>query len=121
MSKKVLDMINEQMSFEIESALIYKSMEVYAADMDLDRFASWLDTQSEEELLHAEGMKDFLLSVGYKPSYKAIPAPEAEYEDILDVMKKAFAHEQLVSSKIRKIAEVAREENDERVISFIKL
>lgn len=121
MSKKVFDMINEQMSFEIESALIYKSMEVYAADIDLDGFASWLDTQAEEELLHAEGMKDFLLSVDYKPTYKVIPQPEAEYEDILDVMKKAFEHEKLVSSKIREIAKVAREEDDERVISFIKL
>jgi ferritin len=121
MSKKVLDMINEQMSFEIESALIYKAMEVYAADIELEGFSHWLDTQAEEELLHAEGMKDFLLSVGYKPVYKSIPEPKADFEDILDVMKQAYEHEKLVSSKIKEIAKAAREEDDERVISFIKL
>ncbi|MDD7305095.1 MAG: ferritin [Peptoniphilaceae bacterium] len=120
MSKKVLEMINEQMNFELESAYIYKAMEVFVDDLQLDGFTSWLKIQSDEELAHAEGMKLFLQSVGYKPVYKAIPQPEGQYEDILDVMKKAYEHEKLVSSKIREIAKVAREEDEERAISFIQ-
>lgn len=121
MSKKVLDMINEQMNFEIESAYIYKAMEIYADDLELDGFTSWLKIQSDEELAHAEGMKLFLQSVDYKPVLKEIPQPEGEFEDILDVMKKAYAHEKLVSSKIKEIAKAARDEHEERAISFIQL
>lgn len=113
-------MINEQMNFELESAYIYKAMEVYVDSLDLDGFTQWLNVQVDEEIQHAEGMKDFLQSVGYKPVYRAIPEPKSEYEDLLDVMKSALKHEKLVSSKIREIANIAREEGDERVISFIK-
>lgn len=120
MSKKVLDMINEQMNFELESAYIYKAMEVYADDLELEGFASWLKIQTDEELAHAEGMKIFLQSVDYKPVYKAMPEPKAEYDDILDVMKTAFEHEQLVSSKIKEIAKASRDEGEERAISFIQ-
>lgn len=121
MSKRVLEMINEQMNFEIESAYIYKAMEIFADSLDLEGFTSWLKIQADEELAHAEGMKLFLQSLDYKPVLKSIPAPNAEYTDILDVMKKALEHEKLVSSKIKEIARVAREENEERVISFIQL
>lgn len=121
MSKKVLEMLNEQMNFEIESAYIYKAMEVFADDLDLDGFTSWLKIQSDEEIAHAEGMKNFLQSLGHKPVFKEVPAPNSEYEDILDVMKKAYAHEKVVSARIKEIAKVAREENEERVISFIQL
>lgn len=121
MNKKVLDMINEQMNFEIESAYIYEAMEVFAEDLDLEGFTSWLKIQVDEELAHAEGMKLFLQSLGYKPVFKEIPAPKAEYKDILDVMEQALEHEKLVSSKIKEIAKVAREENEERVFSFIQL
>lgn len=121
MSEKVLEMINEQMNFEVESAYVYKAMEVFADSLDLEGFTSWLKIQADEELAHAEGMKLFLQSVDYMPVFKDVPAPKNEYKDILDLMEQALEHEKLVSSKIKEIARVAREENEERVISFIQL
>ena len=76
---EVLELLNEQMNFEFESAYIYKAMSAFTDDLDLDGFTKWLDIQVEEEVMHGEGMRKFLQSVGYKPHYKAIPEPKDDY------------------------------------------
>ena len=120
MSEKVLEMINEQMNFELQSAYEYKAMQIYADDEDFEGFAHWFGQQVREEIEHAEKMTKFLLEVGYKPVYEAIQAPNTEFSDLLDVTKKAFEHEKEVTIRVHAIAKAAREEGDERVISFIK-
>lgn len=119
MDKKIMDLINEQMNFEFESAYIYKAMAAYTDDLDLDGFTTWLDHQVSEEIFHGEGMKNFLQSVGYKPVYEAIAKPQGDYESVLDVMKSALEHEKEVT---RRITNIAKEANgvDERVRSFIQ-
>lgn len=120
MSEKVLEMINEQMNFELQSAYEYKAMQIYADDEDFEGFAHWFGQQVREEIEHAEKMTKFLLEVGYKPVYEAIQAPNTEFSDLLDVTKKALEHEKEVTRRVQAIAKAAREEGDERVISFIK-
>ena len=120
MSEKVLEMINEQMNFELQSAYEYKAMQIYADDEDFEGFAHWFGQQVREEIEHAEKMTKFLLEVGYKPVYEAIQAPNTEFSDLLDVTKKAFEHEKEVTRRVHAIAKAAREEGDERVISFIQ-
>ena len=119
MERKILDLINEQMNFEYESAYIYKAMAAYTDDLDLDGFTTWLDHQVDEEIIHGEGMKNFLQSVGYKPVYEAIAKPSGEFDSVLDLMKTALDHEKEVT---RRITNIAKEANgvDERVRSFIQ-
>ena len=119
MSENVLDLLNEQMNFEYESAYIYKAMSAYTEDVDLDGFTTWLDIQVEEEIMHGEGMRKFLQSVGYKPHYKAINEPKDDYRSILEVLKTALEHEKEVTKKITHISNVSRDE-DARVFSFIQ-
>ena len=116
---EVLDLLNEQMNFEFESAYIYKAMSAFTDDLDLDGFTKWLDIQVEEEIMHGEGMRKFLQSVGYKPHYKAIPEPKDDYRSILEVIKTALEHEKEVTQRITEISDKARDE-DARVFSFIQ-
>lgn len=115
----ILDLLNEQMNFEFESAYIYKAMSAYTDDEELDGFTAWLDLQVDEEIVHGEGMRKFLQSVGYKPHYTGMAEPKADYESVLDVMKTALEHEKEVTRRITHIAKEARE-SDARVFSFIQ-
>ena len=115
----ILDLLNEQMNFEYESAYIYKAMSAYTNDEELDGFTSWLDLQVDEEIVHGEGMRKFLQSVGYKPHYTAMAEPKSDYESVLDVMQTALEHEKEVTIRITNIANEARE-SDARVFSFIQ-
>lgn len=116
---KVLDLLNDQMNFEYESAYVYKAMAAYTDSLDLDGFTHWFDGQVHEEIEHGEKMKHFLQEVGYDVRYKAIPEPKHDYESLLEVFKAALDHEKEVTKRIHEIAEAAREE-DPRVYSFIQ-
>ena len=94
-------------------------MSSYTEDLDLYWFTTRLDIQVEEEVMHGEGMRKFLQSVGYKPHYKAIPEPKDDYRSILEVIKTALEHEKEVTKRITEIADKAREQ-DARVFSFIQ-
>ena len=116
---KSLEMLNEQMSFEYESAYIYKQMEIFADGYDLPGFAHWLKKQSMEEIEHAEKMKSFLLDVGYDAKLLEMKTPKNDYKDIHEVIETAYEHEKEVTRRIQEIAEVAKED-DKRVYSFIQ-
>lgn len=116
---KVLELLNDQMNFEYESAYVYKAMAAYTDSLDLDGFTHWFDGQVHEEIEHGEKMKHFLQEVGYDVRYKAIPEPKHDYESLLEVFKAALDHEKEVTRRIHEIAEAAREE-DPRVYSFIQ-
>lgn len=116
---KVLELLNDQMNFEYESAYVYKAMAAYTDSLDLDGFTHWFDGQVHEEIEHGEKMKHFLQEVGYDVRYKAIPEPKHDYESLLEVFKAALDHEKEVTRRIHEIAEAAKEE-DPRVYSFIQ-
>lgn len=116
---KVLDLLNEQMNFEYESAYVYKVMAAYTDSLELDGFTHWFDGQVREEIEHGEKMKNFLQEVGYEVRYKAIAEPKHDYEGLVEVFKAALDHEKEVTRRIHEIAEVAKSE-DPRVYSFIQ-
>ena len=116
---KVLDLLNEQMNFEYESAYIYKAMAAYTDRLELDGFTHWFDEQVKEEIEHGEKMKDFLQEVGYDIRYKAMPEPKHDYDSLVEVFTAALDHEKEVTKRIHEIAEAAKEE-DARVYSFIQ-
>ncbi|MCW6677581.1 ferritin [Anaerococcus sp. NML200574] len=116
---KALELLNEQMNFEYESAYVYKAMAAYTDRLEMDGFTHWFDHQVAEEIEHGEKMKHFLQEVGYDVRYKAIPEPQYDYESLLDVFKAALAHEKEVTRRIHEIAEVSKDE-DLRVFSFIQ-
>ena len=116
---KVLDLLNDQMNFEYESAYVYKAMAAYTDRLELDGFTHWFDGQVREEIGHGEKMKNFLQEVGYDVRYKAIAEPKFDYESLVDVFKAALEHEKEVTRRIYEIAEVAKSE-DPRVYSFIQ-
>ena len=64
LSQKLLDAINDQINFEIHSALVYKAMQAYFESEDLTGMANWMDIQFQEEMSHAEKMFHFVCEAG---------------------------------------------------------
>ncbi len=76
--------------------------------------------QAQEEYQHAMKFYDFIYDVDGSVELKAIPQPEGNYESVLAVFKEALAHEELVTSKINKIMDIAVEENNRFTINFLQ-
>lgn len=111
-SEKLQDAINDQITFEISSGLVYKAMAAYFEDEDLPGFASWMETQFQEELFHSEKLAAYVNDADGRVKYLAIEAPRNDYDTPLQAFETALEHEKLVTSRINNLMTLAKEDND---------
>ncbi len=111
-SEKLQDAFNEQIKFEIFSALLYKAMQGYFEAEDLPGCANWMHIQYQEELSHVEKQFDYLCEVGGRAEMRAMEAPRNDFNSPLEVFQYALEHEQLVTSRINNLMDLARDEKD---------
>lgn len=119
-SEKLLKELNDQFNFELESGYYYMAMAAYCAEENLDGFANFFIIQGQEEYLHAMKFFDFINDMDGRVTMKAIGEPQNEFESLVHVFETALKHEQLVTSRINKLMDLAKEENDYPTISFLQ-
>ena len=112
LSEKLQDAINDQISFEIYSALTYKAMQAYFEAEDLPGFANWMDVQYQEELFHANRFFTYVCDAGGRAVMLPIAGARNDYASPLEAFRETLVHEQEVTARIGKIMDLAREEND---------
>lgn len=117
---KILDAINDQLNFELESAYIYASMASYLDDAGFHGMKHFMEKQAFEEVEHAQDFKHFLQSVDYKVVFRPIDPGDGKFDDFIDVFKKALAHEQEVTSRIEKLFVQAHDEDYKFAYSFLQ-
>lgn len=111
-STKMQDAINAQIKAELESAYLYLSMSAFFQNENLPGFAQWMRLQSKEELEHALKFYDYLLERGADVTLLSLNQPEAKFASAEEVFDKTYKHEQLVTSLIHKLYELALAEKD---------
>ena len=120
MNQKLVDAINAQLNYEIESAHIYLAMAGYVGTLGLDGFENWLMVQYEEELAHAKKFMAYLNERGGRISIKGFEDPENDFKSILDVFEISLKHEYTVSARINDLMSLAHEVKDWAAISFFQ-
>ena len=116
---KVEELLNEQIVAEIYSANLYLSMSAWLRDKNLDGYANWFYVQYKEEMDHSLIIYNFILNAGGKVKLGAIDAPPETFKDLKEVLKKTLAHEQLITSSIYNIVDVARNVKDFKTVQFL--
>nr|WP_321356811.1 ferritin [uncultured Draconibacterium sp.] len=120
LKEKMLIALNEQINAEQYSSLLYLSMSAYFNDKGLPGFANWMYVQYQEELTHANKFFNYVVERGGKVELKAIDQMPTTWEGVIDVYEKTLEHEQLVTSLIDKLVDVAVEERDHATQSFLR-
>ena len=113
-------LLNEQVNAELYSAYLYFAMSAYVEGLDLKGIAHWLKLQAQEEMAHAMGLYNYILSRGGVPAMMEIANPSEKWDGLEAVFEKVLSHEQLVTSKINNIATNAAKEDDHALYSFIQ-
>lgn len=119
-SKKIANLINEQIAQEQYAAQYYLSMSAWFYAQDLDGIGNYFRVQSKEELMHADKMFDFLNDVGGEIRMGAIPILPYQFENATEVFEKAFDHEKFVTKSIFNILKNANDEGDFATVSFLQ-
>ena len=118
-NEKMEKAFNDQINAELYSEYLYLSMKAYFETLNLKGFVNWMDVQVQEEHAHAMGMFDYVNSRGGRVKLMAIDAPETDWESPLAVFEHILTHEELVTSLINKLADVADEVKDRAAVGFL--
>ena len=94
-------------------------MKSHFEELHLNGFANWFGVQVQEEHAHGMGMYDYVHERGGKINLAAIEKPELKGTDTVAVFEQVLAHEQLVTSKINALVDVAEAEHDRAALSFL--
>ena len=119
-SKKMQDALNDQVNAELYSAYLYLAMVAYFESVNLPGFAAWMRAQTQEEVMHAMKIYDFVNERGGRVTLKAIDQPPAQWKSALDAFGAAYKHEQLVTGRINDLVNLAAEEKDHATNSFLQ-
>ena len=118
--KKMEKALNEQINAELYSAYLYLSMVAYFESVNLTGFATWMRAQTQEEMMHAMKIYDFINERGGRVILTAIETPPSEWNSPLAAFEAAYAHEQLVTGRINDLVNLAVEEKDHATNAFLQ-
>ena len=119
-SHEMQDALNDQVNAELFSAYLYLSMEAYFAAVGLSGFANWMRCQTQEELLHAMKIYDYINQRNGRVTLKEIAAPKIEWGSPLEVFQDAYVHEQKVTGLINKLVDLAMSLRDHATVNFLQ-
>jgi ferritin len=112
LSDSVQGAINKQINHEFASAYVYLSMSAYFERTNFEGFASWARVQSQEEIVHAMKLFDYLNDRGGVVRLHAVPEPPNEFASPLSVFERALDQEKQVTKLIHELYEFAADERD---------
>jgi len=112
--------LNGQVNAEMYSAYLYLSMESYFRSLNLNGFAKWMRAQTQEEMMHAMKIYDFINERGGRVTLKAIEGPPTKWESPLAVFEATYKHEQKVTGLINELVDLAIEQKDQATNSFLQ-
>lgn len=120
LSEKLLNELNKQIKYELESAHYYVAMEAYFDSNDLPGFANFFKIQAEEERFHAQKFYDFVYEMDGDVEVTPLELVGKDFESCVDVFKKALEHEKFVTSRIYELMEIAEEEKEYATKSMLQ-
>lgn len=118
-SEKLQNAINEQITAEMWSSNLYLSMSFYLKKEGFDGFASWMRTQSQEELQHAYDLADYLAKRGGVAKVDKIDVVPQGWGSVQEVFEHVYQHECHVSELIDELVNVASEDKDKASQDFL--
>lgn len=120
LNQKVIDILNQQMNFELHSSNIYLQMSNWCRKQGLHGASKFLKGHADEEYVHMQKIWYYLLDNGVRPRIGVIPAVEINTTSLKSVLEQAFEHEKFVTASINKCVEVAQSVNDYKTFNFLQ-
>lgn len=119
LSKKVVELLNDQVNKEFYSAYLYFDMSNYYKNEGLNGFANWYRIQAQEERDHALLFVDYIQQNGEEVVLEVVAKPDKEFKEFIDPLKEGAAHERYVTELIHNIYAEAYENKDFRTMQFL--
>ena len=120
LSKKMQKALNDQVNAELNAYYTYLSMSAFFEDKNLRGFAAWMRNHSDEEMVHAMKLYDFINERRGRVILQPVAEPKNDWDTTLSVFEDALDHEKRVTSLIDKLVDLSIKESDHATNSFLQ-
>jgi ferritin len=100
---KVFKLLNDQFNLEVQSSLVYLNLSTIANDLGMINFSKFLKKQSEEEMEHADKIRDYCLDQQMVASIGNLEIKPLDVKSAIDIANTALKHEKIVTASIHNI------------------
>lgn len=119
LNKKIVSLMNEQITKEFHSAYLYLDFGNYFESKGLLGLANWFKIQGKEELDHGMLFYQYLQNNGETVKFEAVDAPSIILETLIDPLVESLKQERFVTDCINKIYREAELLKDYRSMEFL--
>lgn len=120
MNSKVKELLNQQVTNELESAYLYLEFSNFFDSRNLEGYANYYMVQAKEEIDHALLIYDYLHKANEDVKLMVIKAPDDKYKTIEDILDAGLKAEQNVTAMINNIYDATIKYSDIASKVFIK-
>ena len=112
MTKDLLKGFNDHLTLEFRASHEYLAMSIWLAAHDLPGFATWMRTQSGDELMHAQRIIDHLVERDQNVILPAVAAPPMNWQAAEALCAHVLKNEQDVTASINDLCAMAEQAKD---------
>ena len=109
--KRISDAVKKRLDFhinaEMEASQIYRAMGTWCEYNGMFKAAKYFQNHAEEELGHMKRVQKYLLDRSCLPATPEVKKVSVDFEDLVDVVRKAYEHEVKVSMMYEESAQLA--------------
>ena len=114
-----LKLLNQQISHELNNQTIYRNVEAYFSDLDLDGWATFFGVQAEGEYSHYKHIISYLDERNAPYEINVLPYTNIKFKDIKQILDKYYATEIVTTRLLYAIADQAKVDNDHGTIGWL--
>jgi len=119
-SKKLNAAFNEEIGLELFASNQYLNMSAYLEGQTLKKLAAMFVKQADEERGHALKFVKYLNDVGGAVVIPAVPAPQAKFKSVEEVVQKSLDWEAEVTDRVNALMTMAIAEKDYAAQDFLR-
>lgn len=119
-SKDLQEVLIEQLNKEYYSAYLYLGMSAYCSKEGFNGSSNWFLIQYQEEVAHGMKLFKYLEDQDVEIKLPGIAEVTVEYKSILDVFKKALAHEQKMTQYLNDLSDLSMKNKDHATYNLLQ-
>lgn len=108
----VINHLNYRIQQEEYSSRLYLSMSMWLENNGYTGTAKLWKKYSEEEMIHADWSREYLLSLGVQPSVLKIETPPQNYTGLCEIVRQSYKHEIEVTQQCKDLCDLALKNGD---------
>ncbi len=112
LSEPIADKLNDQITSELAASQLYLQMSLACEAMGLSGAGAFFRSHVAEEIEHRDHIIDYMIESDAVVNLQPIPAPEANWTSLVDMVHSAYAHEKKVTEQINALTKAAFAEDD---------